>query len=71
MTNTHTNNAVSNFYDYIVKVTEVQKKLLPFTELYGDGSRWQNQLKACLYTYQSIRSIMVESNLIDKNYKVI
>jgi hypothetical protein len=63
-------NPISNFYDYIVEVTQVQKKLLPFTELYGDGTRWQKKLAGCLQTYQALRLIMLKSGLIDHNYKL-
>lgn len=63
-------NAISDFYDYVVEVTQVQKKLLPFTELYGDGTRWQKKLAGCLQTYQALRVIMLENELIDKNYKL-
>ena len=57
-----------DFYDYVVNVTTTQKKLLPFPILYGDGTRWKNQLKTCLTTYQALKQIMFENNLIDNNY---
>jgi hypothetical protein len=50
-------------YDYIVKTIETQNKLLPFTILYGDGTRWNNQLKLFLTTYQHIKKIVLEENL--------
>jgi hypothetical protein len=57
-----------DFYDYVVNVTTTQKKLLPFPILYGDGTRWKKQLKTCLTTYQAIKQIMFENNLIDDSY---
>jgi hypothetical protein len=57
-----------DFYDYVVNVTTTQKKLLPFPILYGDGTRWKKQLKTCLTTYQAIKQIMLENNLIDDSY---
>jgi hypothetical protein len=50
-------------YDYIVKTMETQKKLLPFAVLYGDGSRWNNQLRLFLTTYQCIKKITIENNI--------
>lgn len=63
-------NAISEFYDHILNVTEFQKKLLPFTDLYGDGTRWQKKLSGCLQTYQALRLIMLENGLIDENNKL-
>jgi hypothetical protein len=59
-----------DFYDYVVNSTTMQKKLLPFPVLYGDGTRWKKQLKTCLTTYQAIKVIMFENNLIDENYRL-
>jgi hypothetical protein len=57
------NNQLGEIYDYIVQTMETQKKLLPFTILYGDGSRWNNELKLFLTTYQHIRQITIENNI--------
>ena len=54
---------LGEIYDYIVQTMETQKKLLPFTTLYGDGSRWNNQLKLFLTTYQHIRKIALENQI--------
>lgn len=54
---------VGLIYDYIVKTMETQKKLLPFTTLYGDGSRWDNKLKLFLTTYQHIKKIVIETKI--------
>ncbi len=58
---------VGTIYDYIVQTIETQKKLLPFTTLYGDGTRWNNELKLFLTTYQHIRKIVLEENLCPIN----
>jgi hypothetical protein len=64
-------NVIEDFYDYVLDTTEVQRKLLPFVILYGDGSRWKNKLKDCLQTYQHLRQILINHDIIDlqKNVK--
>jgi hypothetical protein len=61
---------ISEFYDHVVKVTETQKRLIPFADIYGDGSRWQNKLSSCMTTYQVIRQILFQNGLIDSEYKL-
>ena len=55
---------ISNCYDYIVNVTIKQKRLLPATELYGDGSRWKYQKDIFIATYKQVESLLKENNLI-------
>lgn len=54
---------LGEIYDYIVQTMETQKKLLPFTILYGDGSRWNNKLNLFLTTYQHIKKITLETKV--------
>jgi len=58
------NEIISNCYDYIVNVTIKQKRLLPVNELYGDGSRWDNRKDIFMATYEQVKSILKENNLI-------
>ena len=58
------NEIISNCYDYIVNVTIKQKKLLPVDYLYGDGSRWDNRKDIFMATYEQVKSILKENNLI-------
>lgn len=62
---------IADFYDHVVTTTQKQGRLLPFTDLYGDGSRWGQKLLPCLKTYQALRQIMVIEGLIDADFKVI
>lgn len=54
---------IESAYDYIVKVTMVQGKLLPADLLYGDGTRWQHRRDIFKATYNQIKNIL-ELNLI-------
>ena len=58
------NEIISNCYDYIVNVTIKQKRLLPVDYLYGDGSRWDNRKDIFMATYEQVKSILKENNLI-------
>jgi hypothetical protein len=58
------NEIISNCYDYIVNVTIKQKRLLPVDYLYGDGSRWDNRKDIFMATYEQVKSLLKENNLI-------
>lgn len=64
-------NAISKFYDHVVNVTQFQGFLFSFSDLYGDGSMFENKRAECLHTYEVLKSIMIESELIGHDGKMI
>ena len=49
---------VSKIYDYIVAVTIKQGRLLPMKDLYGDGTRWNNNKKTFTVVYNQIKELI-------------
>ena len=44
-------------YDYIVRVSIVQKKLLPMDILYGEGTRWKKDKELFKMVYDQIKNL--------------
>ena len=57
--------AVAQAIDYIVTVTDKQKRLLPCESLYGDGTRWTALTrKGFEAVYNSVKETLVEKNIL-------
>lgn len=61
------NEAINKFYDHIIEVTKFQGWLMPFSVLYGDGSRFERNKEACIATYEELKKTMIENNIINAN----
>ena len=61
---------IANFYNYVTEVTEIQNMFPRFIDVYGDGTRWENNLTACLTTYQHIKYILIDNGIIDESRQV-
>jgi hypothetical protein len=56
-------NLVSIMYDYIIDTSITQKKLLPFLDLYGDGTRWNKQKALFEHVYNIIKETIIKNKV--------
>lgn len=55
---------IEEAYNYIVSTIIKQGKLFDLDTLYGDGSRWGNNKELFTHTYNTIKEIIKNSELI-------
>lgn len=50
-------------YDYIIDTTIKQKRLLPVSILYGDGTRFENDFNTFCAVYNAIKDTIKQNNI--------